>query len=217
MKVTTVACIQGAWLPDFFPANVLDIGAGTGILSLMAAQRYACPIDAVEIEHNAFYQLKDNIDSNPWNERIQGYHMDIKAFAKQSSKKYDLIISNPPFYQNQLKSLNDRINQAKHETSLTVSELLDVSSFLLSESGKISILLPLTESNQLSTIIPDKGLFFVDQLVISDTIGKTAIAAVTILSKTYKKPVEKKLIIKNENGSYTTDFISLVKDYYLYM
>ncbi len=217
MKVTTVACIQGAWLPDYSPKNILDIGAGTGILSLMAAQKYNCPIDAVEIEHDAFLQLKENTSQNPLGNRIQCFHQDILLFANTCKQKYDFIISNPPFYQNQLKSSNDKINRARHETGLTILELLKVIEYLHSDSGKISILLPPTETDLLYHLAIDKGLFPNQQLAIYDTREKNPKAIVTILSRKSTKVAKQKLIIKNETGAYTTDFISLLKDYYLYM
>ena len=215
MKVTTVACIQGAWLPHFSPSKILDIGAGTGILSLMAAQEYHGEIDAVEIEHEAFDQLKENIIQSPWNDRIKCYHDNIKNFAKHNSKRYDLIISNPPFYKNQLKSPNDKINHARHETGLSIKTLIDISTRLINEPGKISILLPPNETIKLVEFCKRKPLFLSDQLVISDSPKKEPKAIVTILSNKPSKSIIKKLIIKNENGLYSPEFNSLLEAYYL--
>ena len=215
MKVTTVACIQGAWLPKFSPKDILDIGAGTGLLSLMAAQKYHGEIDAIEIEHDAFDQLKENITQSPWNNRIKCYHDDIKDFAKHNSKKYDLIISNPPFYEKQLKSPIDQINHARHEAGLTIEELIDISNRLLYEPGKISILFPPAETIKLTKLCKLNSLFLSNQLVISDSEKKEAKAIVTILSKKPTNPIIKKLIIKNENGMYSSQFNSLLEAYYL--
>jgi len=217
MKVTTLACIQGAWLPDFMPINILDIGAGTGLLSLMAAQKYDCKIDAVEIEQDTFSQLKENSAQSPWNSRIKCHHTDVINFAKNINNKYDLIISNPPFYKNQLKSSNDKINHARHETGLSNEDLIDVSSRLISESGKISILLPPAETKKLAEACQRKFLFFSDQLLIKDSEKKEPKAIVTILSKKPSKLISKKMIIKNDNGAYSSNFISLLEPYYLYL
>ena len=217
MKVTTMACIQGAWLPDFAPESILDIGAGTGILSLMAAQKYNGSIDAVEIEPDAFQQLKENSTQNPLGNRIRCIHDNIIRFAASSSTTYDMIISNPPFYQNQLKSEDDKTNHARHETGLTILELLDICANLLHESGKISILLPPSETVLLHNNAMDRGLYPNNQLTICDSEGKKPKAIVTILSRKSTKVVRKELIIKNGLGAYTTDFIALLKDYYLYL
>lgn len=215
MKVTTVACIQGAWLPHFSPKEILDIGAGTGLLSLMAAQQYPCKISAIDIENNTFDQLTENVVQSPWYNRINCYHDNIKNFAKHNSKRYELIISNPPFYKDQLKSPYELINYAKHETSLTVQELIDISAHLLKESGKISILLPPKETTMLPVFCKYNSLFPSDQLVISDSEKKGPNAIVTILSKKPSKLTTKILIIKNDDGSYSSEFISLLKAYYL--
>ena len=217
MKVTTMACIQGAWLPHLTPKNILDIGAGTGLLSLMTAQRYNCTIDSVEIDRDAFSQLKENVAQSLWKSRITCHHEDIKKFAKHTSKRYDLIISNPPFYSKQLKSSNAKINHARHDTGLTNEELVDISDRLLNDSGNISILLPLAESAQLHKLCEQISLFVASQLLISDSKGKEPKAIVTILSKKSLKTIAKRLIIKNDEGQYSQDFISLLDSYYLYL
>lgn len=215
MKVTTMACIQGAWLPDIAPKNILDIGAGTGLLSLMVAQKYNCEIDSVEIEHDAFDQLMGNITDSPWNQRINCIHHDIKDFAKNSVKKYDFIISNPPFYERQLKSANDKINHARHEAALTNRELIDICAQLIRGSGKISILLPPLEAKKIVEYSAGKSLYPIHQLAISDSEKKPPKAIVTILSKKQSATIVDKLVIKKPNGEYTSGFISLLNAYYL--
>lgn len=217
MKVTTVACIQGAWLPKFSPDRILDIGAGTGLLSLMAAQEYNSEIDAVEIEGDAYDQLKENITQSPWKGRIKCYHEDIRKFVMYAGKCYDFIICNPPFYEGQLQSSNIKINQARHETSLTIKELIGIAAQLLTKSGKISLLLPLSETAKLTELCKEKSLFQSAQLAISDTEKKESKAIVTILSKSRSKSVSNKMIIKNDDGGYSLEFQSLLKAYYLYI
>lgn len=210
-----MACIQGAWLPDFMPKHILDIGAGTGLLSLMVAQKYPGDIDSVEIEHDAFDQLKENIALSPWNKRINCFHKGIKIFVKHSHKKYNFIISNPPFYEKQLKSANEKINHARHEAGLTINELIDICTRLIQESGKISILLPPIETKKITEHCEGKSLYLTHQLVISDSEKKEPRAIVTILSKKQSATIVDKLIIKKDNGAYTSEFISLLEAYYL--
>ena len=215
MKVSTLACIQGAWLPDICPQKILDIGAGTGVLSLMAAQRYRGLIDAVEIEQDAYAQLKENIAQSPWSKRINCYHADIRNFAKHNSKKYDVILCNPPFFENQLRSQDPKINKAKHDTGLILKDLIKAAFTLLTDEGKMSILLPPAESQRLIDHCLEKPLFLSDQLVISDTTGKAPNGVITILSKSATKLRVKKMYIKTKNGRYSKRFIHLLKDYYL--
>lgn len=215
MKVTSLACIQGAWLPDTHPDKILDIGAGTGLLSLMAAQKYKADIDAVEIETEAFHQLKENIALSPWSDRLCCHHQDIRIFAKENSRTYDLIISNPPFYQNQLKSGNIKIDQARHELSLTLPELLDIVDKHLSPNGLCSILLPIRETEYMLSIISSIPLFATGQLIVSDNPLKSPKAAVTLLSKSERKNEQRHLYIKSGEKKFTSEYITLLRPYYL--
>jgi len=217
MKVTTLACIQGAWLPKGTFTNILDIGAGTGILSLFAAQQMDGHIDAIEIETEAFEQLQENIVLSPWKQKITAHHDDIRNFTKYSPKKYNLIISNPPFFENQLTSSDDKINHARHETGLPLKDLVNCCDELLSNTGKVSILLPLIETSRLLELCASRSLYPSAQLIISDTKYKKPNAIVTILSRVQGKSYLQKLAIKTENNVYSKDFTSLLNAYYLYM
>ena len=131
MKVTTDGCLFGAWVAnainnsELIINNCLDIGTGTGLLSLMLAQKNPqIKIDAVEVDKDAFEQAKKNIAESPWANRIKVYHADIKVFG--SAKKYDVIISNPPFYENELKGNDEKKNIAHHNDGLLLPELLKI-------------------------------------------------------------------------------------------
>jgi tRNA1Val (adenine37-N6)-methyltransferase len=215
MKVTTLACIQGSWIPMPQPKQVLDIGAGTGLLSLMIAQKSVCRIHAVEIEAGAFKQLVDNVVNSPWDNRINCHHEDIVRFTAGTKKTFDFIISNPPFFINHLKSPDIRINQARHDDSLTIESLIKLCVSLLDAQGKISILLPVFETEKLRYISGRYSLFINDQLVIHDTEDRPPKAIISILSRGQKNTPSQKLIIKEKNGQYSTYFTSLLKDYYL--
>ncbi len=217
MKVTTIACIQGAWLPGFSPKEILDIGSGTGLLSLMAAQQYSGGIDAVEIELAAYGQLKENIAQSPWSSRIRCHHTDIKDFASESKKKYDFIISNPPFYTNQLQSIDPKINHARHEKGLKIHELVQVVARLLHIDGLASVLLPPEETNRLIDLAAGSSLFPTAQLFISDSEMKPAHAVVTLLSGKKANRETENLCIKTPENTYSPAFISLLRAYYLYL
>ncbi len=217
MKVTTLACIQGAWLPKFQPNRILDIGAGTGLLSLMAAQQFNCVIDAIEIDADAYHQLQENVNQSPWSDRIFCHHNDIKNFTKPNSIRYDLIISNPPFYSNQLKSKNHRLNQAKHQENLSITTLISVVAKLINRSGKISVLLPPAPTSRFMGLGEQYSLFPNEQLVISDNEINKPIAVISLLSNAPAIPSVKHIAIKKGDGCYSEDFISLMKDYYLYL
>ena len=217
MKVTTLACIQGAWLPNFSPLKTLDIGAGSGLLTLMVAQHYNCTIDAVEIDREAFGQLTENIKNSPWKKRIKCYQDDISSFSTHCNTKYEFIISNPPFFSNQLRSGNNKKNLARHDTGLTIDSLLYSTLPLLSTGGKISLLLPPFETDKLMNACADFEFFVSDQLVIFDSPKKDAKAIVSYLSKEKTRLCINKIFIKKETGEYSSSFVNLMKDYYLYL
>ncbi len=215
MKVTTLACIQGAWTPDIKPEKILDIGAGTGLLSMMSVQKYQRPCNAVEIEESAFKQLTENIAHSPWPGLITPYHDDINSFAAKCNTTYDFIITNPPFFEEQLWSDKEEINIARHGARLTIKDLLKVVSSLIANDGRCSVLLPVRESGILASLARELSLFLIDHLLIYDTAQKPPVAAVTILSTRRRSHHSKKLIIRKENGGYSDDFISLLRPYYL--
>ena len=127
MKVCTDSCLFGAWVASLIekkeinPETILDIGTGTGLLSLMLAQKTNAGIDAVEIDSNAFEQAKENILFSPWKDQIKIFNADIKQW--NAPTKYDLIISNPPFYENDLLPEDDGKNISKHSAALNLEEL----------------------------------------------------------------------------------------------
>ncbi len=152
MKVSTDACLLGALVNDnITAAHILDIGTGTGLLSLMMAQKFpSAIIEAVEIEQNAFQQAQENFSNSIWKDRLKVHLSSIQNFAKNNSaQKYDLIISNPPFFENDLLSPDKKTNIAKHSTDLTLKELLACAFELLNDNGFIYLLLPFRRMDEL--------------------------------------------------------------------
>ncbi len=215
MKVTSLACIQGAWLPDIQPVKILDVGAGTGLLTLMAVQKYDGQFDAVEIEPLAYEQLSENVSKSPWPQSIRCHQKDIRDFAKENSTTYDLIITNPPFYQNQLKSFNQNVNHARHDTSLTHHHLINIINKLLAPEGIVSVLLPIEETKILIEISSKHSLYPFKQLIIKDNPEMGPKAAVTLLSKMEQDIKTLILHIKNEQNEWSQEYKRLLRPYYL--
>ncbi|MEO8711563.1 MAG: methyltransferase, partial [Parafilimonas sp.] len=146
MKVCTDACLFGAWAahnPQLEASNILDIGTGTGLLSLIYAQKNMhASIDAIEIDEAAVQQARENFEASIWKERLHVYNTSIQQFATSSNKKYDVIICNPPFYENDLKSENKQRNLALHSDALTLEELISDVDLLLGDDGSFFVLLP---------------------------------------------------------------------------
>jgi tRNA1Val (adenine37-N6)-methyltransferase len=219
MKVCTDACLFGAWVSVHylpFPAhNVLDIGTGTGLLSLMLAQKLSnTVIDAVEIDGAAAHQAKENFESSSWRERLHVYNMPARQFSGTANHKYDLIISNPPFYESSLKSDDDKRNIALHSAELTLKELISIADELLNEEGNFFVLLPYYRTEEFSSLIA--GKFFVKEKVFVKQSPKHNYSRSMIwLGKRDVASIQSEINIMNENNEYSNEFRRLLTDYYL--
>lgn len=220
MKVCTDACIQGAWTAAMTPIetnNILDIGTGTGLLSLMVAQQIKGSIDAVEIEEAAAEQAQENFSASPWKSRLHIHTMDIDRF--ESDIRYGLIISNPPFFENDLPSPNEARNKARHEGALNLNRLLAIiSRYLASEEGIASILIPYHRSAELIDTAAQVGLSPDFLLTIRHTDQHKHHAMVALFRKGRKEQIKlASLSIKDENNYYTEAFYTLLSPYYLHL
>lgn len=141
LKVGTDGVLLGAWTDYSGAQRILDIGTGTGLLALIAAQRNSgAMIDAVEIDDASAEQAVENAAASPWAERIRVHRMDARRM--KASEPYDLIICNPPFYPGEMASTDDRVGVAKHSGGLTFQELIEVVDRLLAPRGRLNVILP---------------------------------------------------------------------------
>ncbi len=217
MKVCTDACILGAYTNNENLKRALDIGTGTGLLSLMLAQKSDSPIDAVEINEEAYTQACENVNNAPWQKQIQVHHSSIQHFSKNTKEQYDFIISNPPFYQNHLQSNTPSKNTAHHTASLSQKSLLFCVDKLLTNQGKFVVLLPKSQSEQFEELAKNHQLYISEKLLIRDRVASTNIKIITTYQRKKSNFITKELIIKGDDGSYSADFIALLKDYYLHL
>lgn len=221
MKVCTDACLFGAWVVGKVnsqkskPKSILDIGAGTGLLSLMLAQKTTADIDAVEIEKADHNQCADNFEQSAWNNRIHAHFTDIKKF--QTGKQYELIVSNPPFFENDLKPQAQHKLRSKHEHSLTLKELLKETGRLLSANGHCAFLLPCHRKNELLEIAAAQGLFPSSICMVKQTPKHEPFRVMLLMQRNKTNALEEEIIIKMNGENYSDAFIELLKGYYLYL
>jgi tRNA1Val (adenine37-N6)-methyltransferase len=217
MKVTTDACIQGAWTPlEAETSRILDIGAGTGLLSLMLAQRHpTAMIDAVEYDTDAARQAEENFENSVWKHRLHVENIDIKDFHPQHP--YDLIICNPPFFVNSLLSGSETKDRARHDISLSQYDLANVAGRMLDLNGCFSILLPFTEYQLWRTVAATVGLYEASTL----SVKHTPTAEVKRVIGTFRKGnvlnagTRETLVIKDSDGNYSPEFRELLSNFYL--
>ena len=216
MKVSTDACIQGAWVPIHEDVkHVLDIGTGTGLLSLMLAQRNSnMLIDAIEIDEAAAQQAKENVASSPWAERINVLQGDAKNYPFEC--KYDLIICNPPFFQNSLQSAEEKRNIARHNAQLAHEDIVALFDKLLSINGYGATLFSAPEQSKFEELLKINGFDIFNKLFIIPKTGKSYNRVVSLCSKDKNRGyMDKDLAIKSSNDAYTGEFTQLLAPFYL--
>lgn len=218
MKVCTDACLFGALVArtNLNNARCLDIGAGTGLLSLMVAQQNeAVQIDAIELDPNAAEQSKENISASPWAERIQVHHTDILLL--KTDKPYNFIFSNPPFYQDDLWSPDQQKNNAKHNGTLNLKQLVSVAHSLLAADGRFALLLPFKLVDQFIEDAQEAGFHLSYKLLVKQTLKHKYFRGILIFSKKPEEAKYDELIIKDLEHNYTPEFTAYLKDYYLFL
>lgn len=218
MKVCTDACIQGAFtaaeLSSIPPPRILDIGAGTGLLSLMLAQQTTSRIDAVELDASAAAQAAANFAASPWSNRLRLTEGDISQY--ESPEPYDFIISNPPFFQRDLRGPDARRTAAMHTATLDYETLLSAISRLLRKDGQFSLLLPYESFSVFHQQASAAGFQLLTRLNVRQTPAHAPFRTVGIFGQGVQRPDEE-LIIHNTERQYTQEFVALLQPYYLHL
>ena len=219
MKIGTDGVLLGAWTSvGHKPFSILDIGTGTGILSLMLAQRsFAEAIEAIEIDDDAFEQAAENFENSPWGDRLFCYHAGFIEFVEEIDDKYDLIISNPPFYSEDYKTDDAKRDLARFTDALPFEHLLFGTAKLLSENGKASFIIPFSEEDHFITLA-SKFSLFPNRITRVKGTPSTDIKRSLLEFSFSKTDIEtSELIIEIGRHDYTEDYINLTKNFYLKM
>jgi tRNA1Val (adenine37-N6)-methyltransferase len=219
MKIGTDGVLLGAWTSlAHHPESILDIGAGTGIIALQMAQRSdASIIDAVEIDDDAFEQCAENFESSPWGDRLFCYHASLQEFASEIEESYDLIISNPPFFSENVKSGNWSRDAARFEASLPFEHIIVCVVHLLSKEGIFSTILPKNQQERFITLANASGLFLNRTCNVKGT-PDTEVKRVLMEFSFQKKAIRSEtLTLEISRHEYTAEYITLVQDFYLKM
>ena len=220
MKVGTDGVLLGAWCCVENITRILDVGCGTGLISLMLAQRCQAEIDAVDIDEAACIQARENADRSPFGDRLQIFHRPFANFVNESAgiRQYDCIVSNPPYFIDSLKCPDKQRNQARHTDTLTLEELIEGSKQLLAPQGKLYLILPFDQREILLPLIYKESLFLHKETVVLPTPTSRPKRLLVEISDTPVTEVQADtLTIEKERHVYTDDFIALAKDYYLHL
>lgn len=219
MKIGTDGVLLGAWTSvEKNPFSVLDIGAGTGILSLMIAQRsYAENIEAIEIDDDAYEQCSENFEQSPWNDRLFCYHASLLEFVEEVDDTFDLIICNPPFFSEDYKTNNESRDKARFNDAMPFKHLIYAVVNLLSEGGIFSVIVPFKEKESLIELALKVGLFANRILNVKGSPNSETKRSLIEFSFKNTKIEVSEMIIETERHLYTEDYTNLTKDFYLKM
>ena len=213
LKVGTDSMLLGAFIDPSNAVNALDIGAGTGVLTLMVLQNNpTLHVDAVEIHQEAAEECAFNLKQSSWRERATVYSQDFLTF--QSEKKYDLIFSNPPFYVDGLKSGIESIDQAKHTTRAFFEQFIVKTTRILNEFGRFYVIIPGNHVDFLCGIALENELQLIEKISIHATEEKLNSRAILVFSKYFESLKQSELTVRSIDGNYTSAYISLTKKYH---
>ena len=214
MKVGTDGAVLGAWAHVEGARRVLDIGTGTGLLALMAAQRAPqAGIDAVEIDDEAAKQAGENVAASPFADRVRVHRMDVRRL--KASEAYDLILCNPPFYAGEMDSPDARTGVAKHSGELAFAELIDVVDRLLAEDGRFACIVPANRERELLALAAKKELSPIRRCALHYLAKRPAKRILLELARNTEPLEEERLVVEDEPGLYTEAYRTLLKDFML--
>lgn len=216
MKVGTDGVLLGAWTPVNNASRVLDVGTGTGLIALQLAQRNSCiQVIAIEIDAAAAEQAKENVSNSPWGDRVEIMCCDFRSYHSES--KFDLIVSNPPYFIDALKCPDGQRNKARHTGELNYDLLFRHAAQLLCEEGVISVIIPSEVENTIIDVAWLHKLYPAHRMRVFTKPGKPCRRVLLAFSFQMRECIEEKLCIEVERHEYSSEYIALTKDFYLKM
>ncbi|EIC84397.1 tRNA1(Val) (adenine(37)-N6)-methyltransferase [Serratia sp. M24T3] len=217
MKVGTDGVLLGAWAPISQASRILDIGSGTGLVALMLAQRTAeeVLVDAVELESEAASQALENFAESPWQQRLRIFAEDINHFSRRSAHQYDLIVSNPPYFESAVACRDEARNAARYTETLTHDALLRCAEQLITAAGTFCVVLPFEIGLAFEQSAQQRAWHTRARIDIRDRPGKPLNRMLLALSKQWREPEHHELALREQLNVYSTEFRELIADFYL--
>jgi len=215
LKVGTDGVLLGAWCSVQGATRILDVGTGTGLIALMLAQRSEAEISAIEISEDACKDALNNFQKSPWADRMKLIQADFNHFSNDRSEYYDLVISNPPYFKRSLISANLAASMARHDISLSFIQLITGSKRLLTEKGRLAVILPVEMLDDFRETARFAGFYLCRKTMVIPKIGKAPKRVLLEFSVSAVYPVVDELVILLEQDKYSDNYIELTKEFYL--
>ncbi|MDA3905675.1 MAG: methyltransferase [Bacteroidales bacterium] len=217
MKVGTDAVLLGTLSDIPEKGKILEVGTGTGVISLILAQRSKAQITAIDIHQASVWEARANFKESPWTERLKALMISYQLYAAQGNPiRYDLIISNPPFFENDLKSTDINRNIARHNDHLSYRDFLLASRYFISEIGQLCLILPLTEAQIFIEEAKNSGFYLQKKIEIKPKPEKEANRLILSFGKQILNEIQKNSItIRNNDNTYSETYKKLTEDFYV--
>jgi len=215
MKVGTDAVLLGSWLQPESASRILDIGTGTGLIALMLAQRSIADIDAIDIDGGAYSQAKENFRISPWFNRLYIHQESLQNFASNCEKRYELIVSNPPYFHHASKPPEESRSTARHNETLPYIELIDGVKKLLTDDGVFGVILPFKEGMEFMDLAQSHGLFCHRLARVKTVADKPEKRLLMEFNQHFGLLNEEEIVIQDDDHSFSNQYVELTRDYYI--
>jgi len=216
MKVGTDGVLLGSWINPGNALRILDIGTGTGLIALMMAQKSNAIVDAIDIDESATQQAEENFSLSPWPDRLNALNESLQEFTAHTQHRYDLIVSNPPYFMGAHPAPSEARNLARHmDDALSIEELAECVKKLLTPSGQFCVILPFMEGMKFREYAELHGLYASHLTKVKTKIEKQEKRLMMVFEVTRKDQVEEELVIQEEDMSYTQQYIDLTSEFYM--
>ena len=215
-KIGTDAILLGSWASHLHASSILDIGAGTGIIALMLAQKHQeAEVTTIEIQHQSFQILQENISNSPWKDR---FHTINNSFlTHQFNQQFDLIVSNPPYFEDSLENKSETKSIARHTKTLSFESLITRSAQLLSEAGKLSLVFPMEKLEKVTFFAEQNGLFLNKVTHVRGLPNYPIKRVLVEFSKVRRHCIEESLTVETKRGQFSPEYCALTKDFHPFL